>query len=103
MTKTGKDNYYGPQSTERDRESGPRNPGHASAIASSQPPQGNTPFLPVIWQNCLYVEEWASDLAELPVSVIWQNCLYVDSVPVIWQNCLYVEERASDLAECLSQ
>ena len=44
MTKTGKDNYYGPQSTERDRESGPRNPGHASAIASSQPHQGNTPL-----------------------------------------------------------
>ena len=47
----------------------------------------------MIWQNCLYVEEHASDLAELccaPVSVpvIWQNCLSVDSVPVIWQNCL---------------
>ena len=70
----------------------------------------------MIWQNYLYVEECASDLAELSVcgrcgmpviwqnclcqvSVIWQNCLYVDSVSVIWQNCLYVEERASDLAE----
>jgi hypothetical protein len=27
--------------------------------------------VPVIWQNCLYVEECASDLAELPVPVIW--------------------------------
>jgi len=36
--------------------------------------------MPVIWQNCLYVEERASDLAELPVPVIWQNCLSVDSV-----------------------
>ncbi len=54
----------------------------------------------MIWQNCLSVEEWASDsLAELPVSVIWQNCLSVESVPLIWQNCLYVEEWASDLAE----
>ena len=52
------------------------------------------------WQNCLYVEQGASDLAELPVPVILQNCLSVDSVPLIWQkNCLYVEERASDLAE----
>ncbi len=42
--------------------------------------------VPVIWQNCLYVEEHASDLAELPY-------------PVIWQNCLYVEERASELPE----
>ena len=55
--------------------------------------------VPVIWQNCLYVEEHASDFAELPVPVIWQNCLSVDSVPVIWQNCLHsVEECASDLA-----
>jgi hypothetical protein len=37
----------------------------------------------VIWQNCLYVEEPAGDLAELPVPKIWQNCLSVDSVPVI--------------------
>ena len=44
--------------------------------------------MPVVRQNCLYVEERASDLAELPVPVIWQNHLYVDSVPVIWQNCL---------------
>jgi hypothetical protein len=30
--------------------------------------------VPVIWQNCLY--ELASDLAELPaMPVIWQNCL----------------------------
>ena len=29
--------------------------------------------MPVIWQNCLYVEEHDSDLAELPVPVIWQN------------------------------
>jgi hypothetical protein len=43
-----------------------------------------------VWQNCLYIEERASDLAELPVPLIWQNHLYVDSVPVIiWQNCLY--------------
>ena len=53
----------------------------------------------MIWQNPLYVEECAGDLAETPVPVIWQNCLSVDSVPVIWQNCLYVEEHASDLAE----
>ena len=72
--------------------------------------------VPVIWQNCLCVEERASGLAELPVcgqcfasylaelplykgvcsdlaelpavSVIWQNCLYVDSVPLVSQNCL---------------
>ncbi len=55
--------------------------------------------VPVIWQNHLYMEEYASDLAELPVPVIWQNCLPVGSVPVIWQSCLFVEERASDLAE----
>ena len=53
----------------------------------------------MIWQNCLYVEEHDSDLAELPVPVIWQNCLSVDSVPVIWQNSPYVEEGTSDLAE----
>jgi hypothetical protein len=61
----------------------------------------------------MYVEEHASDLAELsvcghcasdvaelPVPVIWQNCLFVvDCVPVIWQNCLHVEECASALAE----
>ena len=29
--------------------------------------------------ECLYVEEHASGLAELPVLVIWQNCLSVDS------------------------
>ncbi len=45
------------------------------------------------------MEEYASDLAELPVPVIWQNCLSVDSVPVIWQNSPYVEEGTSDLAE----
>ena len=46
----------------------------------------------MIWQNCLYVEECASDLTELPVPVILLNCLWsVDSVPVIWQNCLFVE------------
>jgi hypothetical protein len=45
------------------------------------------------------VEEHASDLAELPVSLIWQNCLSVETVPVIWQNSLLVEECASDLAE----
>jgi len=55
--------------------------------------------VPVIWQNCLYVEKCASDLAEYPVQVIWQKFLSVGSVPVIWQNCLYVVERASDLAE----
>jgi hypothetical protein len=53
----------------------------------------------VIWQNCLYEDEHASDLAEFPVPVIWQYYLSVDSVPVIWQNCLYVDEHASDLAE----
>ena len=48
----------------------------------------------MIWQNPLYVEERASDLAELPVPVIWQSCLCVDSLPVIWQlpSCLSVEE-----------
>ena len=55
--------------------------------------------MPEISQNCLHVEEHASDLAELPVQVIWQNCLYADTVPVIWQNCLYLEKHASDLAE----
>ena len=54
--------------------------------------------VPVIWQNCLHVEERAIDLSELPVPVIWQNCLSVDSAPVIWQNGLYVEELASDLS-----
>ena len=54
------------------------------------------------------MEEPASDhLADLlPVPVIWQNCLYVDSVPVIWQNCMCVEEHSSDLAElsvCLAE
>ena len=54
--------------------------------------------VPVIRQNCLYVEEHASDLvelspvcgqfagdlAELPVPGIWMNCLSFDrSVPVI--------------------
>ena len=48
--------------------------------------------MPVIWQNFLYVEEHASDLAELHVPVIWQNCLYVDSA-------YNEEEHASDLAE----
>ena len=41
----------------------------------------------MIWQNCLSVEERASDLAELP------------AVTVIWQNCLSAEERTNDLAE----
>ena len=46
--------------------------------------------------ECLYVEEHASGLAELPVPVVWQSFLSVDSaVPVVWQNCLYVEEHAS--------
>ena len=53
----------------------------------------------MIWQNSQYVEECASDLAELPVPMIWQNCLSVDSVPLIWQNCLSVDKHASDLAE----
>ena len=55
---------------------------------------------PVIWQwNSLYVyvEERASDLAELVVPVIWQNCLHVDSVLVHWLNDM--EEPANDLAE----
>ena len=39
-----------------------------------------------------YTGEYANDLAELPVPVIWQQCLYVDSVPVVWQNCLYAEQ-----------
>ncbi len=58
----------------------------------------------MIWQNCLYFEECASDLAELPALVILQNCLYTveecasdlaeflpvcgGNVPVIWQNCI---------------
>ena len=42
----------------------------------------------MILQNCLHVEEIASDLAELPV-------------PVICQICLHVDECASDLAELL--
>ena len=43
----------------------------------------------MIWLNCMSVEEFASDLAELPVPVILWNCLWsVDSVSVIWQNCL---------------
>ena len=37
----------------------------------------------MILQNPLYVEECASDLAELPMPVIWQKFLSVDSVPVI--------------------
>jgi hypothetical protein len=59
-------------------------------------------LVPVIWQNCLYVdsvalisqkslhavEEHASDLAVLTVPEIWQNCLSVDSVPMILHNCL---------------
>ena len=53
----------------------------------------------MIWQNCLYVEEHASDFTEVPVPVIWQSCLSVDSLSVIWQNCMSVEECASDLAE----
>ena len=59
-----------------------------------------------VWQNCLYIEEHASDLEELPVPLIRKNHLYVDSVPVIiWQNCLYSvpviwqNACASDLAE----
>jgi hypothetical protein len=58
----------------------------------------------VIWQNCLSLEEPASDLAELPaVPIIWQNCLFVDRVPVITKqdDCLSVEEHASDLAKFL--
>ena len=51
-----------------------------------------TPSVPVIWQNCLYVEEHASDLTELHVPVIRQNCLYVDSA-------YNEEEHASNLAE----
>jgi len=69
----------------------------------------------VIWQNCLYVEERASGLAELPVCgqccasglaelhvpVIWQNCLYLDSVTVIWQNCLYLDSVTVIWQNCL--
>jgi hypothetical protein len=36
-----------------------------------------------VWQNCLYVEERASDLADLHVPLIRKNHLYVDNVPVI--------------------
>ena len=43
--------------------------------------------VPVIWQNIQYVEECASDLAEVPVPMI------------IWQKSLHVEEHVSDLAE----
>ncbi len=53
----------------------------------------------MIWQNHLYMEEPASDLAELPVPVSWQSCLSADSVPVIWQICLYVEDCVKYLAE----
>jgi hypothetical protein len=87
-------------------------------------------LVPVIWQNCLYVnsvpvisqkslqvEEHASDLAELPVPVIWQKCLYVKEhacdlaelpVPVIWQNCLSVDsvpviwQNSLHMEECSS-
>ena len=70
----------------------------------------------MIWQNCLDVEEYASDLAELPVPVSWQlsasdlaelprdveelhgSDLAELPAPVIWQNRLYMEEYASDLA-----
>ena len=53
------------------------------------------------------MEECASDLSELPVPVICQNCLDVedyasDVVPVIWQNCLYVDSGVpvvTDLAQ----
>ena len=51
----------------------------------------------------LYVEEGASDLAELNVPVVWQNCLSLDSVQVIWHNYLYVEKCASDLVDYLCQ
>ena len=40
----GRGSYYGPQPTGQGRGSGPRNPGHAAAIASRQPPRGNTPL-----------------------------------------------------------
>ena len=59
------------------------------------------PAVPVIWQNCLlYVEECASDSAELLVPVIWQNCLC--QVSVIWQKAelsVCGQQCATDLAE----
>ena len=63
--------------------------------------------VPVIWQNSPYVEECASDLAELPfgrIVCLWVQCASASDltelpVPVIWQNSPYVEECASDLAE----
>ena len=42
--------------------------------------------MPLFWQNNQYVEERASDFAESLVPVIWQNCLYVDSGLVILQK-----------------
>ena len=67
--------------------------------------------VPVIWLNCLYVEERASDLAELPVPVIWKNCLWLwRSVPVIWAELpvpvdlaelFFCGQCASDLPEFL--
>ena len=49
--------------------------------------------VPVIWQNSPYVEECASDLAELQfgrIVCLWTQCdnLTELPVPVIWQNWL---------------
>lgn len=41
---TERGSYYGPPVSGRGRGSGPRNPGHAAAMASNQLPQGNTPL-----------------------------------------------------------
>jgi hypothetical protein len=48
--------------------------------------------VPVVWQNCLYTGEYAS---ELPVPVIWQNCL-MWTVLCQWFGRIAC---ASDLAE----
>jgi hypothetical protein len=59
----------------------------------------------VIWQNSPYVEECASDLAELPfgrIDCLWTQCasdLTELPVPVIWQKCLCQSPHACDLAE----
>ena len=45
----------------------------------------------MICQKCLFLEICGSESAELVEPLIWQNCLYVEE-----HN---VEERGSDLAE----
>ena len=53
--------------------------------------------VPVFWQNCLDVEDYASDLAEFPVPNHVKepaSDLAESPVPVILQNCLSVEKYA---------